>query len=311
MSVKEPKVFVNGSFTIYEHFLSTQYEFTNISEQFYSKFLLFEHLLFLANSIYNIFKEASVCKYDLPDKAKYFFLKQFMHIFSEIPYSLPLALILTYMNFCLTFAWNFIDIFAILISVGLAKRFEQINNRLDSVKGKFAPQSYWEQVRLHYVQLCEMVEFVEMHISPIVLLSCTNDLYFICYQLLNIFNTLPYTINNVYFWYSLLYLILRTLCLFLFTSEINDQSKRPLVILKTIPTYAWCVELDRFIHQTSKETICLTGMRFFFFTRKLVLSMVGTVVTYELVLMQFDFKNNELYSHENETVFRYECDFTY
>uniref|UniRef100_A0A1B0D991 Gustatory receptor n=1 Tax=Phlebotomus papatasi TaxID=29031 RepID=A0A1B0D991_PHLPP len=273
---------------------------------------LIEHALFLINSVYSAFKEASVCKYDLPDRAKYYFLKQFPSVFNEIPYSLFLGLILTYINFCLTFAWNFLDVFAILISIGLAKRFEQINKRLTLVKGKYLPpESYWQQVRHHYVKLCELVEFVEIYVSPLVLVCCASDLYFICYQLLNIFNILPYTTSQIYFWYSLIYLILRSLCLLLCTSEINDQSKRPLLILKTIPTYAWCVELDRFIHQTSKETICLTGMRFFFFTRKLVLSMIGTVVTYELVLMQFDLNKNEVDTHENEIVFRYDCNFTY
>uniref|UniRef100_A0A7G3AWS6 Gustatory receptor n=1 Tax=Lutzomyia longipalpis TaxID=7200 RepID=A0A7G3AWS6_LUTLO len=268
-----------------------------------------EHMLFLANAVHNIFIEASICQYNLPDKAKYYFLKQFSQIFKLIPYNILIGLGITWMNFSLTISWNFMDIFAILVSVGLSKRFEQINNRLRNVKGKCVPETYWQQIRLHYVELCEVVEYVEIYISPVVLISCTNDLYFICYQLLNVFDVLPYKINVIYFWYSLFYLIIRTICLFLFTAEINDQAKKPMEILKTIPTFSWCVELDRFIHQTARESICLSGMRFFYLTRKLVLSMIGTVVTYELVLMQFDYKT--VLDFKNTTDTSYACDFSY
>ncbi|GAB0095007.1 Gustatory receptor [Sergentomyia squamirostris] len=271
---------------------------------------LLEHALALGNSAYNIFAEASYCKYNIPDTSKYYFLQRFQFVFQVIPYNFPLGLLLTWMNFCLTLSWNLMDIFTIMISLGLTKRFEQINDRLNLIKGKAVPESYWQQIRLHYVQVCEIVEYVEGILSPMILISCTNDLYFICYQLLNIFDYLPHQINYVYFWYSLLYLILRTICLFLYTAEINDQANKPIEVLKTIPTFAWCVELDRFIHQTARESICLSGMRFFFFTRKLLLSMIGTVVTYELVLMQFDYKSG-IREYSNSTTPTYACDFAY
>ncbi|XP_055715739.1 gustatory receptor for sugar taste 64a-like [Phlebotomus papatasi] len=356
---------------------------------------------------------------------------------------IPLLLLV---NMSLTFCWTYLDLFIMLVGISLAARFNQVTDRIKRMENMIIPESFWTEIRSHYLLLNELVLYVDDRLSLILLLSCASNLYFVClqlfnsftsnysdiistvffwfsllfvmgravccllcvasiheatkgplrilrrvptkhwsvelgrfsrniakdtialtgrkffyitkrlvlvmagtvvtyelvvfdqvdkenasagengthpcnwttrqhvlyyltgcYQLLNIFNILPYTTSQIYFWYSLIYLILRSLCLLLCTSEINDQSKRPLVILKTIPTYAWCVELDRFIHQTSKETICLTGMRFFFFTRKLVLSMIGTVVTYELVLMQFDLNKNEVDTHENEIVFRYDC----
>lgn len=41
------------------------------------------------------------------------------------------------------------------------------------------------------------------------------------------------------------------------------------------------------MEEVSNDTIALSGMKFFFLTRKLVLSVAGTIITYELVLIQF------------------------
>lgn len=48
-----------------------------------------------------------------------------------------------------------------------------------------------------------------------------------------------------------------------------------------------CVEVKRFNEEVANDVIALSGMKFFYLTRKLVLSVAGTIVTYELVLVQF------------------------
>lgn len=125
---------------------------------------------------------------------------------------------------------------------------------------------------------------------------------------------MPYLINKIYFWYSLLYLIGRTCVVFLCAGSIHDVSRRPIEYIRTVPTCEWCTELERFAEQVSTEKIALSGMKFFLMTRKLLFGvswnifliksqwiciqwivefiyyfqMAGTVVTYELVLLQFD-----------------------
>lgn len=43
--------------------------------------------------------------------------------------------------------------------------------------------------------------------------------------------------------------------------------------------------MQRFIDLVNGEFVALSGRKFFFLTRKMILAMVGTVVTYELVLL--------------------------
>lgn len=46
-------------------------------------------------------------------------------------------------------------------------------------------------------------------------------------------------------------------------------------------------QAERFLEEITNSTVGLTGMRFFYLTRSLILSVAGTVVTYEIVLVQF------------------------
>lgn len=49
--------------------------------------------------------------------------------------------------------------------------------------------------------------------------------------------------HALYFWFSLVYLLGRTLILSLYSSSINDESKRPLVIFRLVPREYWCDEV--------------------------------------------------------------------
>lgn len=71
----------------------------------------------------------------------------------------------------------------------------------------------------------------------------------------------------------------------LYSSQIYDESKKPIDVLRAAPI--WCTEVRRYSEHVVNDTIALTGMRFFYLTRNLILSVTGTIITYELVLIQF------------------------
>lgn len=48
-----------------------------------------------------------------------------------------------------------------------------------------------------------------------------------------------------------------------------------------------CNKVKRFCEEVTTDIVALSGMKFFYLTRKLVLSVAGTIITYELVLIQF------------------------
>lgn len=46
--------------------------------------------------------------------------------------------------------------------------------------------TFWDEIRRHYTQVCELQEFVDDKIGNIVCLACLIDLYYVVLQLLNV-----------------------------------------------------------------------------------------------------------------------------
>lgn len=165
-----------------------------------------EHGLFLANSAYNHYRIVDHCNWTIEEPLSYFLEKQFHFFFTRYKINLPLGLFLEIMNISYTFGWNYMEMFVMIVSLGLGTRFWQINYRLDGLKGKVKslfniiymmnlvfefsqvlPESVWIEIRTDYVVLCELMERVDYELRFLILLSNLNNLYFICFQLLNIY----------------------------------------------------------------------------------------------------------------------------
>jgi gustatory receptor len=84
---------------------------------------------------------------------------------------------------------------------------------------------------------------------------------------------------------------------------IHDASNFPLEVLKAVPYEGWCIEVQRFIDQIRSQTIAFSGWKFFNLTRPTILAMLATIVTYELVLLDFDNDSQPVDKNLNS----YEC----
>lgn len=93
-----------------------------------------------------------------------------------------------------------------------------------------------------------------------------NTLSYVC-------RPMPSLAHAVYFWISLLFLILRTLTVSLYSAGVHDESKKPIDAIRAVPRDSWCVETKRLSEEITNATIAFSGMRFFFLTRKLILSV--------------------------------------
>ena len=107
-----------------------------------------------------------------------------------------------------------------------------------------------------------------------------------------------FMVVNVYYWYSILFLVFRLSCLILFASNVYENSQKPLRTLRSIPSKGWFQEAERFNQQLTnvKETTALSGKNFYYLTRRLMFGMAGTMFTYELVVLQF-IKNDSDYDN--------------
>lgn len=139
----------------------------------------------------------------------------------------------------------------------------------------FQPQDdeYWHEIRLDYVGLQELVEKVDETLSNHILLSSVTDVYFTCFLLFNSFGDFPEKLNALYFYFSIVFIISRTLSMLYFATTVNEASQRPYNILKSIPHMSWGPEVDRLAYQLRQESIALSGSKFFYFTRSVILTV--------------------------------------
>ncbi|XP_076665650.1 gustatory receptor for sugar taste 64f isoform X2 [Andrena cerasifolii] len=215
-------------------------------------------------------------------------------IFDILDYNLVFGLYIFVISKVATFTWNFTDIFIILISTGLAERYKSLNKKLASTVTKNRSRFDWRELREDYAILSSIVKKVDDQISPIIFLSFANNLYFICLQLLNgLSPSESAVISAVYFFGSFAFLIGRTCAVTLFAARIHDNSKNALPYLYNCSASNYGIEAQRLQYQLATDDAVLTGLRFFSITRNFMLAVTGAIVTYEVVLLQFNANSNK------------------
>lgn len=127
------------------------------------------------------------------------------------------------------------------------------------------PESFWLQHRIYYRSICDLCMTIDRAMGHITLVSFSNNLWFICIQLLFslkyrikhlaqiyilklcwYFSKQPSIAHALYYWYSLVFLVARTLAVSLCSAEINDESKEPLKVFRSVPPESWCLEVKCF-----------------------------------------------------------------
>ncbi|XP_043464388.1 gustatory receptor for sugar taste 64f-like [Leptopilina heterotoma] len=217
-------------------------------------------------------------------------IKSHPFLVKNVPYNFTLGLYTFVLSRIATFTWNFTDAFIMLVSTGLAERYKQLNKIIsNNTSGTFTPDE-WKQLREYYAILSTLVKKVDQKISSIIFLSFVNNLYFICLQLLNGLS-LPddgRIVSVIYFFGSFFFLIGRTVAVTLLAARIHDQSKIALPYLYNCPPSTFTGEAQRLQVQLTTDEVALTGLRFFSITRNFMLAVAGAIVTYEVVLLQFN-----------------------
>ncbi|XP_063972237.1 gustatory receptor for sugar taste 64f-like isoform X3 [Diachasmimorpha longicaudata] len=247
---------------------------------------LIEHALSLVSG-YLSASECAQLQGD-PDVLGVYFKTQFPQVFNKTVYSIWKGLMVQGINVLTTFSWNFLDLFLILMSTALTYHFGLLNARLNSIKDKTMPEWWWSEARTDYNRLASLTRQVDSDISGLILLSFGINLYFICMQLMYSFNRVPNVIRTIYFGFSFGAVIARTAAVSLSAASVHDESLLPAPVLYSVSSSSYSTEVVRFLSQVTTDTIGLTGMKFFSITRSLVLTVAGTIITYELVLVQFN-----------------------
>lgn len=142
---------------------------------------IIEYVLEIINAIYVV--DCGNTKSS--DKLRLYFIYDLKELFSLTEYSIYLAIFAKFLDFISTFIWNFMDLFVMLMSVGLSSNFKQLNELLFKLKGKPTNEDYWIKHRNNYRNLSKLCKMVDDAIGVITMISFSSHIFFICVQLLN------------------------------------------------------------------------------------------------------------------------------
>jgi gustatory receptor len=94
------------------------------------------YIIQVASLAYYLSKSAEMKNQTIDSPLSHFILFHMPHVFSYVPFSIPLGLIVEVSMIPLYFAWSYMELFVMMISIALVARFQQVNDRLDSIRGK-------------------------------------------------------------------------------------------------------------------------------------------------------------------------------
>lgn len=97
---------------------------------------LLEHLLSWASFLNDRLIRVKMCDWEIGSYFYYIATTHLHQVYAKLPVNYVTVIWAEYMNISFTFTWNFIDLFIIIISIGIASKFKKINTRLEFVKGR-------------------------------------------------------------------------------------------------------------------------------------------------------------------------------
>ncbi|XP_070501279.1 gustatory receptor for sugar taste 64a-like [Chironomus tepperi] len=178
-----------------------------------------------------------------------------------------------------------------MLSIGITTRFNQYNHLFRKIiqnRHNECKPTIWRDLRTHYIQLLELTKFIDSHISGVVLISASHNMLTVLLKCFFAFRPTRIDIlDTIYFWFFVVFLITRTFLVLYLPAMINEAACRPLTYIRQIPQDKWNSDMDRLHDIISIEapSIGFTGKQFFYITKGTILSMIGTIITFEIILL--------------------------
>lgn len=147
-----------------------------------------EHLFYLTNEINVFLIEVDACNLTGFNNVEVYIKKQMMFILAEIPleYNNFLGFFLEYLNISYTFSWNFLNLFIILNSIGIAFLYDQVYQKAQTFKGLMVNEKSWAILRIQHVEVSELFSIINKNLNLMLCMAVFNDGYFILAQMINI-----------------------------------------------------------------------------------------------------------------------------
>ncbi|KAG5679798.1 hypothetical protein PVAND_009336 [Polypedilum vanderplanki] len=252
--------------------------------------VIVEHLFFLVKAIEDNRLQITHCTPKSMDFWQNYLWRYRPHLIYNFPYSpfeLPLY---EWVNFLQAMSWSYSDIFIIVLAIGIKFRFNQFNQyfRVVSDDVNLMSEDIFRTLRVDYYKLIELVHFIDSKVATLILMSLGHNMLVL---IIKIFSALVpnryHYLDDIYFWFYLIFLITRIFATLIACASIHDTARHTVFYIRKIPSDFWTIDLKRLFDTISveSETLTFSGQNYFYVTKNMILTLAGTIITYELVLL--------------------------
>ena len=124
-------------------------------------FHLTEHLVYIGMGLYGSAQQLASCNVTDMSVLHNHFRRERPHLLDILPYHWWIFPIFQWTISLMSFCWNYVDFFIIILSLGLSTRFNQLNERLRQTPQHQMDRKFWHEIRLHYTNLVDLLEFID------------------------------------------------------------------------------------------------------------------------------------------------------
>lgn len=83
--------------------------------------------------------------------------------------------------------WCYSEILIISMSLTVATRFNQLTNRVESLRGRVLSLLFWNELYSHYMMLYNLVLLADKILSPLIVAYSFSNIFFICEKVFRLF----------------------------------------------------------------------------------------------------------------------------
>jgi gustatory receptor len=158
---------------------SLNFKIRSLGALFFILYLI-EHITFLTMmQMYNE-EQIRICNVTSITPLNNFMRRVRPHLLEVLPFHWAIWAVFQWLISQLAFGWNFVDYFLSILSLAIATRFKQINERMKKLKEEELNPKFWHETRIHYTALVDLLQFVDSKIAALVLISMLHNLFLLC-----------------------------------------------------------------------------------------------------------------------------------
>ncbi|KAG5891340.1 hypothetical protein JTB14_034408 [Gonioctena quinquepunctata] len=189
----------------------------------------------------------------------YFLNRSYPTAFIYTDYSPWKGALLEFNSFQMAFVWNYGDVLIMLMGESLRYKLKQVSDRTESmVRRQAMGRIAWKTIRKDFLSIVPLFDRVNQRLSLLIIVCFCSNLYSVLMQMFRCLMPIDHSIHKAYIYISFGLVLIRITCVILLGSGPNEEWRKIKMVLSLVSSVGYNSEI------------------------------AGAIVTYELVLIQFN-----------------------